>query len=803
MGFVSLTMATLLSGCDDFGSTDGNGTGRIMPLIGLDTQLLGSGTSISPSARAEGATAIDVKDLSITLEKIDGDYMRTWPSADDFAKDCENATFATGDYRLTASYGNQTSVGFDVPAYYGSAELTVKDDRATEVGLSASMSKAMFSFTFTEAFEKYMTDYTIDVAGVEVGKGETRPAYVLPGSTTVKMTFTTVAGQKATATVATVLAEARHHYKVAVNINGGEVSDAELTIDWDDTLQDADPVDIMLDNLFNTEPPVITADGFDEGSTINFVEGFASTTPLKVNIVAMAGLKSVMLDTESHGLGSSWPASVELLDASGATQQALVAKGLATRGLWHNPDCMAQIDFTDVVQNIVTNAEGNNTDFTVTVTDEYGRVATFTLSLQAEGLELQLDPDQTAVYIPGQPLEMTMIYNGPNPKENVNLEYIRPENGENNWLPLTEWTAAPMARSGEMYKVTINGLTFNADVKLRAKCHKLTVPVTVKAPRYDVAVSANNTYATFAYVGVTDKEGSTPLSAHTLQLRKAGEQAFADVSATVEGSYLKISGLTPSTTYETRVLSDDRSTIAKFTTEAALQLPNAGMEDWYSVEGSSNWSKFYPGTDVHAVWGTMNLLTTSFTGTRDNTAYCNFSGTRSTEEKHGGSHAAIIETVGWGANAAQAWWTDSKHITVGQLYLGEYNASTQAPDYGYLFASRPAKLTFWYKYTAKNAEDYGYAFVKLIDAAGNVLAEKETTLTATTSYTLITFDLSSFYSPDMAKAASVQVCFKSSGHPNVESNNNDKWLSRPPFGNLNNGRFTGSSLYVDDIELTY
>ena len=75
------------------------------------------------------------------------------------------------------------------------------------------------------------------------------------------------------------------------------------------------------------------------------------------------------------------------------------------------------------------------------------------------------------------------------------------------------------------------------------------------------------------------------------------------------------------------------------------------MESWYKSAGkSNNWSIEYPGADVNAAWGTMNLLTTSFSGTRDDTAYCNFSGTRQTGDKHSGSNAAIIETVGWGAN---------------------------------------------------------------------------------------------------------------------------------------------------------
>ena len=112
-------------------------------------------------------------------------------------------------------------------------------------------------------------------------------------------------------------------------------------------------------------------------------------------------------------------------------------------------------------------------------------------------------------------------------------------------------------------------------------------------------------------------------------------------------------------------------------------------------------------------------------------------------------------------------------------------------------------MKFQYKYSARNSADYGYAFVKLLDASGNVIAEKNINLQASASYAQVSFDLTSFYTRGCAKASSIQLGFKSSGHPEVTSQNNDKWLTRPKFGNLSDGRFTGSSLYIDDIELTY
>ena len=90
VGMMSLATVTLLCGCDDFGDTRGKGQGRIVPLIGLDSDMLGSGSG-SVVSRAEGdanseapSTAIEAKNLSVTLTKTEGDFSKTWETVDEF-----------------------------------------------------------------------------------------------------------------------------------------------------------------------------------------------------------------------------------------------------------------------------------------------------------------------------------------------------------------------------------------------------------------------------------------------------------------------------------------------------------------------------------------------------------------------------------------------------------------------------------------------------------------------------------------------------------------------------------------------
>lgn len=824
-GMVSFAAVALLCGCDDFGENRGKGQGQIVPLIGLDSQMFGSGAKIAPESRADGETAgaIGVNDLSVTLEKTEGDYKKTWESVESFAKECETAKFSIGEYRLSVWYGDVESIGFDVPAYYGSSTLTVKDDQATEVGVSASMSKAMFSFAYTEAFTKYMSEWSIEVGGVDVSMDETRPAYVLPGETAVKMTFTTVAGQTATTTVATVNAAAKHHYKVTVDVNGGEVGDPSLKVDWDETL-DTETVEIKLEGLFNSEPPAITSDGFVAGEPVNFVEGFVPETPLKFNIVAMGGLKSVLLETSSLGL-RDWPASVELLGADAATQQQLTGKGLAVRGLWRNPAQMAQIDFAGVLKNIKTNADDNTTVFSVTVTDNYGRTETQSLTVVAEGLILNLDPENEAFYTPGEPLVFTMEYNGPDPKANIEFTYIA--SNASRPRPVTDWTVEPYSRAASRYKVTVSGFTTTDNISLTAKCNGQSSSTVIKAPRYVVSADENNVFATYAYVSVFDNETNSAADLSNLTFGATVNGSAIAVGGAVEGNYYKITGLTPGQVNNVRVISDERSTVASFTTETKLQLPNSDMENWYRQNGeSSYWWIDYPGADENAVWGTMNKLTTSAGGSGTNmfnhrgASFCAFSGTRPTgsgfsdrginhgtanqEKVHAGNYSAVISTVGWGDNDGNGGTSSGKgckNLTVGELYLGSYNASNQQPEYtGYSFASRPSALKFYYYYCAQNSADYGYVEVWVKDKAGNIIASGNKNLVPCAEYVDESIDLS--YSVNSGKASSICVIFKSSNNPDCQTINTTN-LSCPIFGNTTSGRFTGSELFVDDMELIY
>ncbi len=167
---------------------------------------------------------------------------------------------------------------------------------------------------------------------------------------------------------------------------------------------------------------------------------------------------------------------------------------------------------------------------------------------------------------------------------------------------------------------------------------------------------------------------------------------------------------------------------------------------------------------------------------------------------HSGNYAAVVKTIGWGYSDANGGM-NAKELTVGSLHLGSTpTAKGQGIDYGMSFASRPASMTFWYKYVPRNSADYGYVEIWVKDAAGNVIARKESNIESVGQYTEMTLELD--YPSGASKASQICVVFRSSNNPDCQTITNEN-LTKPPFGNLGDGKYEGALLYIDDIKLNY
>lgn len=580
-----------LAGChsEDFPGGETTGKGQLIPGVELNTEVIGS----KVSSRGDGDLTIN--DLSLTIKSKDGAYSKTWASVADYDG---SEKFSLGDYTVSAAYGDPTEEGFEKPAYFGSADVTVVENVATPVSLTATLANAMVSVSYSDAFKKYMTSWGAEVHAdggdyLYVGPEETRPLYFRPGDATISVEFVKPGKtDKIKLQVISFKAQARHHYHATIDVNNGNTGEAVLSIKLDDTVTD-EVIDIELsDELLNAPAPTITPASADvpaSGSIFNYVEGTAWTTPLKLNIVARAGISSVTLTTQSKSLVASqgWPSEINLATADVSTQQRMTALGFQTVGLFHNPDKMAIVDLTKVIPFIKENATDNHTSFALKVVDKYGKVS------EIYSWELDLEPqvvtasDPTTLYIGQDELGLTLTYNGANPQENVKFQYF---NDRGTWSDLTvaSMSAKARARSSEKeYNVVLNVPANNQALKVRATSGTKAsdvLDITRAVPAISASVDDNDVWATKAYIHVlSDQVDAAAIAPYVTAYISTDGSTYTAVNTSVhKDNCLLIKGLTAGTSYKVRLSAVADPTKASadvdITTETATAIPNGDFE---------------------------------------------------------------------------------------------------------------------------------------------------------------------------------------------------------------------------------
>lgn len=239
-----------------------------------------------------------------------------------------------------------------------------------------------------------------------------------------------------------------------------------------------------------------------------------------------------------------------------------------------------------------------------------------------------------------------------------------------------------------------------------------------KSAPVELAADAPTTWPTEATIqGNILKEGVQEAG---FNYRKNGESAWTYVkyegAATVGTPYaVKLTGLTPGTTYEFTTVADGEASqkVNTFTTEAALQLKNAGFEDWNTSTKAyllcSNEADMFWDSGNHGS-ATMSVNITTPTDVL----------------KHSGTYAADLKSqfVGIGGFAGK--------LAAGNMFVGKY-LETEGTDgligWGRSFTSRPKGLKGYIRYVpvtvdqvktnpagmAKGDMDQGAAFIVLLD----------------------------------------------------------------------------------------
>lgn len=818
MGLGMLSAAALMVSCsDELGQGNEAGSGRINPDIRLNTETIKARSASRADDEAQ-AIPVEVSDLALRLSATDSDQVWNWERIGLF--DTEKQ-FKVGNYLLEAYYGDPAEQGFDKPAYYGSQTISVKDGEVTRPSVTATLANSIVVLEYTEQFRNYMQSWSAEINGIEYAQDQTADLYVTPGDLDINVTFTKPNGLGATINLDPIEVKAQFKYIVTVDITNG-AGEAQLSISFDENMA-TESINIDLsDKLLSTPAPQVTTKGFTSGTDIEAVAGMVPDMDLSMNIVALAGLKSVTLHTESKSLiAQGWPEDIDLMAADGAMQQKLTEMGLKVLGLWKTPGEMAVVDFSGVIKNIrPVNGDFSNV-FTLVVKDKLMRsdAEPSVLSIRIEDVAMQLAKEDE-YYIPGEDINVRLSYNGADVAKNIKFQYQDPSWGNDVWRDIEIKKVSPVSRAMSDYIVTLKTPEDGAKLTLRALYgNNISNVLVVETVDLDLTVTMteNNVFSNRAYFTVKENSGQKLPATDKWQIKiKGGSYAdYTRVSHSTEGDFLKITGLTPGTAYAVKaVIYGSESNAISFNTEAATALPNGNMETWYKVAGKTQyWWIDYPGADANTVWGTMNLLTTSEGGSSGapGCGYCAKSGTTPVSEN--GGTVALIQTVGWGKGNT-AWLNRvngttgglaggaCQHFTPGELYLGHYDANSQSAVYdGYAMNSRPSALKFDYKYVPKNSADWGTAEIRVLAADGTVIASKNVNLTAIADYTSTTLNLG--YTPTSKKAAKVLVMFKSTGNPDCLAINNNNMDSPTSSSVTTSTGYIGSKLYVDNIQLIY
>lgn len=779
LGAVSLL---LFSACDD-SLTLSKGTGTIFPLVDVDPTVVTSRSSRAGSEIGD----LTASDLTLTLTSADGSVNESF-AYPDFPTD---KAYPVGEYTLTASYGSDSEEGFEKPAVSGSCSLTVSEGKASKPSIVAIPSKAMVALEFDEGLLNYMTSVSarLHSAGgtyVEYPVTETRAAYLKPGNTTVSVSFTKPNGKEGNLEVANFNAEAQHRYTLALKLGGDGYGSAEaITVKYDDMLELEDVSVDISDDVLSVPAPEVTAIGFTPGETVTIIEG-AISGELKpqMQVLARGEIAKAVLTTANCPslIDLGWPEEVDLCAASDAQIAAMQALGLKAPGLTGVTGKMGLLDLTQVLTHIQPrNSALAPSEFTLAVTDKGGKTCDpVTFSVKVERLELQISHE--GFYEGESTIDLDVEYNGSDIENNVKFEYVTDRG---------VWADAEVLsirQSRASYVATI-AVPANALIPLQIRASVASVTtvseIEIKpVPGPEISAVEENVFAKYAWIDFASDIYDCSEKELDVRLSTDGV-VFTPANATQEGATVKITGLTPGTTYKVRgyagALASDDITI---TTEAAAQIPGGDMESWTAkslTAGANTWNYH----DPNSPWASNNDLAfskKSAMAMRSAVSCVDLAG-----EAHGGSKAGMVRNIGYGASTT---FSSSSNYAAGELTLGDSNSGTA-------FSSRPSSISFWTKYVPYNNGDKGLAEVAVFDASGAEIASGRVEVDPSSVYIRHVFDFT--YTRGTAKAASIKVRFRSSATDNYLNKNGVNSLSG---GNIS-GQFTGSYMYIDDVELAY
>lgn len=854
-GSILFCLALLGACADDNPWRFETGEGGISPTITTTTEV-----RKSVAVRSEGTLeAPDADQFGLTLQKMDGTYSKTWASVSLFPTD---EGFKVGTYTMSAAYGNLEDEGFERPYFYGEKQFEVLEDRTTDVEITASLANSMVSIAYTDAFRRYFSDWQAKLHSeggsyIDFPKQETRPAYLKPGHVDVALTITKPNGVTATLQPAEFDAEARHHYRITLDVYEGEVGEAQLVISFDDTLDEENITIDLSDELLTTPAPEVTPQGFTAGEEMQLLELTKPSQPVRYFIRAKNGITAATMTVQSS---VSLPVGQEFDFCALTSQQnaAIQQSGIKETGLSRNPGTMAQIDLTEFIGKLPAGTH----KFTLVVKDKMTKINE---PLELTVVSVPLTLELTSVYdsfLGSTDAALVLSTNAADPADGLSIEGVDNYGARQNCpiKSVTEITKAPRRNANgfpvKQYDVQFTLPTSNRDVKIYVNYKgQKSVEGTVKmvVPEYTVEGDA------FAHKTVLKVKGTSDSSTASItkMLRAfVGNTELNVESRHPEAGLVIVNGLSAAMQYniQTTVLSGSNPEFQcnlVVTTENEDAVPNGDFETLQQTyaETSLNQGGQYTRTLISSAmqnhqaytiseptgWASSNAKTLNKNASTKNSWFTlasvfntslSFVSTQATQGGMGGSsdtpsayqfaaqhgaNAIVIRNTAWDPagtlpavdkkTAVPSGYYSSKipeigHRSAGLFFLGTYSYDgTEVINEGVAFAARPSQLTGYYRYIPDSQDGGEQAVVTVKLMNGNtVIGTGTANLNAADGFTTFTVPIT--YSLYFLKADKLCIMFKS-------SNRSDATIKTTSRAERYLQESTGATLVIDNLSFKY
>lgn len=836
---MAVMMLAMLGSCASDSSSPVNDSGMIRPVITIDPTVIDDDNA-GPSQPTVGTVPLP-EEMSGTLATADGSLSHSWTRMADFPTD---QPFLAGEYMLDISSGTDMTEGFDCPYFTGSAKFALHGGEEAQPEVVCTLANTMLDVDFTSGFSEYFAACSVTFHShggryVDFASDETRYVFLRPGDIDVSLSLTLADGRSCSVYMTRIKnALPRHCYTATLTLSTDNPEVPAVTLSLDERISTDDVTIRLTPELLAAKAPVITCEGFADGTPLQIAEGATPEQSISATAADASQLAGLYLSTNSPTLlGQGWPAETDLISASESDMEAMRALGLAVD---RTADGGMKVDFTDVVPKLRlsdgarqhrlqlqartrTNIESEPTVLVVALDDVDVRLTAVS--------EAVMGIDSCTMRI-SLPAEASL--------DDIGIELL----GEDGlWAPPSEIIRTQGAGSSTIRFDVPPGQSDIGARLLYCGAVKATTSIRRRAPEFTISVDA---FSHSAVVMIDSPEpGLTSYITRNASIYANGEPTL-ELARMEDNGVITVTGLKADTRYTLRATvlaqprgNNDFTAPVDIVTEKAHQLPNADFEerkksvDYRDLPSGGRYSQTIVGIfnrqnrvtikqEAPQSWANVNAKTFCTAATRHNTWYMQPS-TEAVLDAYLNSYGVRIQSVGWDVDGPEipdyrqtgTPYTEyslnvprPSYRAAGRLFLGSYSFDpatlTETYDEGIEFTSRPMALNGFYKYIpgSPTVSERGLVRVEVIglspEGAEMTIARAEAALPTATGYTAFAVPLS--YNAPGVKATKIKVLLASSTSVGTIDEETASVLT---VADPVTSTYRGSTLWIDALSLSY